>query len=158
MQARHSVEQIRREKCWSGEDYPLATILGLSGKNTEQIAFAPDAMHHLLQAHELSHSRKELPRDPAVSFRPSKRTFFFRLARSEIVNTGPCGRVLRQRAVIVATGIVHVPKQGLGIEPVLAKPFSEGNLVKGGVFLQQAVSAFQWNGKAAARMKRMNQI
>ena len=64
---------------------------------------------------------QQLLHDPAVALRPGQRALLVVLARREIVKPGPGGHVGRQRAVVVAAGVVHVPEQRLRVEPVLAR-------------------------------------
>ena len=68
--------------------------------------------------------------DPAVAFRPRQRTFFLRIARGEIMDARPRRRVFRQRAIIVAAGVVDVPVQRRRIETLLRKPIGHGHAIE----------------------------
>src|ERR1039458_5212667 len=74
----------------------------------------------------------QLLRDPAVAFGPSERSFFLRVARCEIVDAGPGGSVLGQRAVIVAAGVVYVPAQRTRGETLGGEPVRHRNMVQRG--------------------------
>src|SRR2546427_4970884 len=52
------------------------------------------------------------------------------LARGEVVDAGPGRNCGRQRAVIVAAGVIHIPVQVWGIETLLAQPLRHGDLVQ----------------------------
>src|SRR2546427_5270639 len=52
------------------------------------------------------------------------------LARGEVVDAGPGRNFGRQRAVIVAAGVIHIPVQVRGIEALLAQPLRHGDLVE----------------------------
>src|SRR3989475_4687183 len=52
------------------------------------------------------------------------------LARGEVVDAGPGRNCGRQRAVIVAAGVIHIPVQVRGIEALLAEPLRHRDLVE----------------------------
>src|SRR5258708_19856253 len=83
--------------------------------------------------------------DPAVAFRPGEWAFLLGHAGRKIMNAGPRGSVARERAVIVAAGVVHVPVQRAGIETVLAKPLRKRGAVE--ILKFRGETQFERNGE-----------
>ncbi len=46
------------------------------------------------------------------------------------MNAGPGGSVARERAIIIAAGVVHVPVEQARIEALLAEPIGERDAIE----------------------------
>ena len=82
---------------------------GLSGKDAEAAFYLRNAVDHLIGANVFADSLEKAPRDPTVAFGPGERTFFFGFAGGKIMNASPGGCVFRERAVVVASSVIHIP-------------------------------------------------
>ena len=85
----YAFDQVGCKESWRGKNYELGLIPHSTGQDVEASFGMRNSMHHLPCAHKFSHAFKQSADDPAVSFRPRKRTFFFGLARGEVLNAGP---------------------------------------------------------------------
>src|SRR5690606_29093655 len=50
--------------------------------------------------------------------------------RTKIEKPGPRGCLIQVQTIIIATGVIAIPKQTLGRKSVLPQPFAEGNFIK----------------------------
>ncbi len=111
VEPREIFQKIRGEKGGSGEDDEFGLKFRIAGEDAGAAARLGDATHHLAGANVCADVFEEATGDPAVAFRPGERAIFFGLAGRKIVNAGPCGGIARERAVVVAASVIHVPVQ-----------------------------------------------
>src|SRR5580692_3881808 len=123
-------DQIRSEECWRGEDYEFGLEFGVAGENADAAFGFGDAVDHLICADVFAYSFEETSRDPAVSFGPGERAFFFGFAGREIVDSSPGGGVFGERAVVVAAGVVHVPVHEARIAALLLEPIGKRKTIQ----------------------------
>src|SRR5690349_1137798 len=64
------------------------------------------------------------------------------------MDAGPGGSIRGQCTVIITASVVHIPKQELGVESLLAKPIGEGNAIQG--FILGRAAKLQRNRERAA--------
>src|SRR5258707_9448896 len=91
---------------------------------------ASDSVHYRAGLNVAAQLLEQLLRDPAVAFGPSERSFFFGVARCEIVDAGPCGGVTGERAVVVTAGVVDVPTKRGGVEAFGGEPVRHRDAVQ----------------------------
>ena len=130
VEARKIFEEIRRKEGGRGEDDEFGLKLGVAGEDADAAARLGDAVDHLAGADVCADAFEEAASNPAVAFGPGERAFFLGLAGRKIVNAGPGGSAARERAVIVAAGVVHIPVQQAGIETALAKPAGKRDAIE----------------------------
>src|SRR5437660_5752308 len=108
---RHALNDVRRKKSRRSKDHPVRNVFDFFREDPQLVAIARDSVHTRPGAYIAVEFIKQPLRDPAVALRPRERTFFLRVARSEVMNAGPCGSIFRQSAIVVAAGVVDVPAQ-----------------------------------------------
>src|SRR5450631_202331 len=89
-----------------------------------------DSVHYRAGLNVAAQLLEQLLRDPAVAFGPRERSFFFGVARCEIVDAGPGGGVTGQRAVVVTAGVVDVPTKRGGVEAFADQPIRHRDTVQ----------------------------
>ena len=130
VEARKIVQKIGSQKRRCGKNDEFRLKLGFAGEDAGAAARRRDAVHHLAGSNVSANAFEEAARDPAIAFGPGERAFFFGLAGRKIVNAGPGRSVARERAVIVAAGVVHVPVEKAGIETLLAEPIRKREVIE----------------------------
>src|SRR6266567_523262 len=155
-QAWEIFQEVRREKRGGGENDKFGLKLSFAGEDADTAAGLCDLVHHLTSANVLADALKEAPGDPAVAFGPGERAFFLRLAGREIMDSGPGRSGARERAVIVATGVVHVPMQETRIKALLAEPIGKREAVEGMKLRREP--EFKRDGKRSALPKIVEKI
>ncbi len=130
VEARKILQKIRSEESGRGKDHEFGLKFSVAGEDACGAARLRDAVHHLAGADVSADAFEEAAGDPAVAFRPGEWAFFIELAGRKIMNAGPSGSAARERAVIVAAGVVHVPVQEAGIEALLAEPIGKRDAVQ----------------------------
>src|SRR5438270_9345287 len=81
-------------------------------------------------------------------------------ARREVMDAGPSGSCSGRCAVIVTTGVVHVPAQIAGIEFLLFHPVNDGDAVERGNLRMMSAfnAALGGNRECARRAELIEQI
>src|SRR5215467_665915 len=87
-------------------------------------------MHHLAGADEFPQAFEQAAHNPAVTFGPGQRAFFFWFARGEILNPCPSRGLIGGSAVVVPATVIHVPVQNPRIHALAAKPVGKRYLVE----------------------------
>src|SRR5215472_2399125 len=87
-------------------------------------------MHHLAGADEFPQAFEQAAHNPAVTFGPGQRAFFFWFARGEILNPCPSGGLIGGSAVVVPATVIHVPVQNPRIHALITKPLGKRYLVE----------------------------
>ena len=127
---RESLDKIGSKKCGGGEDYEFGLEFSVAGEDADAAFCFRDAMDHLIGADIFTNAFEEAPSDPPVAFGPGERSFFFGFPRREIVDAGPRGSVLGERAIVVAADVVHVPVDEARVAALLPKPIGERETIQ----------------------------
>jgi hypothetical protein len=122
-------DEIGTEKSGRGEDYEIGLEFDFAGENADPAFCLGNAVNHLVGADVSADSFEEAARDPAVAFGPGERAFLFGFTRGKIVDPGPGGGVLGERAVVVAAGVVHVPVDETRVAALLLEPVGKREAV-----------------------------